>query len=480
MNYRDAYNYLESFTNYERMRGVNYAANLEGLTRVDLLMRLLHDPHERFKSVIVAGTKGKGSVAAMVESILREGGHRTGLYTSPHLHTFRERIRVNGEMIPPAEMARIVDERIVSAVDRIKALGVPTLLPSYYEIATAIAFLYFQDQGVEIAVLEVGLGGRLDAVNIARPLVSVITPISLDHTQVLGNNITEIAEEKAGVIKKGGRVISAPQSDEAMTVVMRAAAAKRARLDVVSKDVYISTHHLPEVVYDEEGIPIYQAFTLAFQAEGEQPSGRMRVKLPLLGSHQQLNAAVALAVVRTLAASGVEIDRGAILRGFGNVQWPGRLEIARRKPVVVLDGAHNADSMAKLNQAMHDLFYGHKLVVVLGIMGDKDLEGIISEMGTSNESVVGPRVEKVIVARLRHPRAAYPTEVAEVARRKGLFVEIRESVGEAIMTAVGSARAGSQDGESDPVVLVTGSLYTVAEAREHLNLAPDTSEEEGG
>ena len=478
MNYKEAYAYLESFTNYEHTPGVNYALNLDNLTRVELLMRLLGNPERSFKSVVIAGTKGKGSVAAMLDSILREAGHVTGLYTSPHLHTFRERIRVGGEMIPPGEMARIVEETVVPTVDKIKALDEPTLLPTYYEVATAIAFLYFQERGVQIAVLEVGLGGRLDAVNVTTPLVSVITPISLDHMQVLGNTVAEIAEEKAGIIKRGGRVISAPQSDDAMKVIARVASGNRARLDVISRDVYISTQHLPEVISDEEGVPLYQAFTLAFEAEGNQRGGRLRVKLPLLGSHQQLNAAVALAAIRTLEGAGVSSDPDALLRGFANVRWPGRLEIVRRKPVVVVDGAHNADSMSKLNQAMYDLFYGRKLVVVLGIMRDKDVPAIVAELGTSKDRVVGPRVEKVIVTRLKHPRAAFPTEVAQAAAATGLFVEVRESLPESIMTAVGVARAGGSGAEDDPVVLVTGSLFTVAEARQHYGLAPDLSEEE--
>ena len=197
-------------------------------------------------------------------------------------------------MIPPADMARITDQ-IRPVVDKIKDLGEPSLLPTTYELATAIAFLFFKEREVDIAVLEVGLGGRLDAVNVARPAVSVITPISLDHTQVLGDTIAAIAEEKAGIIKSETPVVVAPQSDEAMEVIRRVALARRAALQVVGNSVYVSTHHLPEVVSDEAGLPIYQAFSLAYEGTDDQPGGKVRVKLPLLGSHQQLNVATALA-----------------------------------------------------------------------------------------------------------------------------------------------------------------------------------------
>ena len=477
MNYRDAYDYLNSFTDYEKVPGSDYTKGSDNLTRVDLLLRLLGNPQASFDCIIIAGTKGKGSVAAMVDSMLREAGVTTGLYTSPHLESFRERIRVNGEMIPPSDVARLV-EQLQPVVDQIKSLGAPSLMPSTYELATALAFLYFQERGVKLAVLEVGLGGRLDAVNITNPLVSVITSISLDHTQVLGSTIGEIAGEKAGIIKKQGTVITAPQPPEAMETIKRVAAAQRATLTEATNNVYVSTHHLPEVVSDDKGVPVYQVFTLAYEATANQGPGRIRVKLPLLGSHQQVNAAVAVAAVRALADSGIEVTREQILEGFKKVKWPGRLEIVRRDPVVVIDGAHNTDSMSKLNQAMYDLFYGRKLVVVLGISRDKDVDGILAELGTGPGSAIGPRVEKIIVTRSAHARAAQPNNVANAAKKRGFYVETRDNVPEALATAVGIARAGSKGSPDDPVVLVTGSLFIVAEARRYFGLAPDLSEEQ--
>ncbi len=478
MEYREAYKYINSFTNYEHVPGVNYTQHMDGLERVQLLMRLLGTPHDSFKSVVIAGTKGKGSVAAMIAQALVEAGYKTGLYTSPHLHTLRERIQVSGQVISPEAVARIT-EQLRAAANKIRDLGEPSLLPSTYELITALAFLYFEEVGVQIAVLEVGLGGRLDAVNVTRPLVSVITAISMDHMDVLGDTIEKIAAEKAGIIKPGGRVISAPQSAEAMSVLKRAAVGNHARLSIVGNNVYVSTAHLAEVISDDDAIPIYQAFTIAFEALGNQPAGRMRIKLPLLGSHQQVNAAVALAALRTLNDQGLEISQTAMQQGFANTHWPGRFEIVNHDPVVVVDGAHNSDSMSKLMQAMHDLFYGRSIVMVLATSRDKDLAGIVSEIGASTSNIFGPRTEKVIITKSKHARAADPQELAEIVSARGLNVEVVHELPAALVTAeriAAEPQAADKDGEP-AVVLVTGSLFAVAEAREHYGLAQSDSEE---
>lgn len=476
MRYSEAFNYINSFTNYEKVPGMDRDLNADGLERVRLLLRLLGRPQTSFKSVVIAGTKGKGSVAAMMDAALREAGHRVALYTSPHLHTFRERIRVDGEMISPVGMARIV-ERIAAVVEKIKALGDPTILPTTYELATAIAFLYFQEQKVEIAVLEVGLGGRLDAVNVVNPLVSVITSISLDHMQVLGNTIAEIAGEKAGIIKPHGRVVSAPQQDEAMQVITRVVEERQAGLLVVGREVYVGTGHLPEVVADEEGVPVYQVFTLGFEDERRTPSGKLRIKLPLLGNHQQVNAAVALAALRVINEQGIEVSTNDILAAFAKVNWPGRMEVLQRKPIVVADGAHNVDSMARLGQAMADLFPKQPAVAVIGISRDKDVQGILQEIRHWSDGVVGPKIERLIVTRSSHARSTDPGEIAREAVGLGLTVELRENMSDALTRAEAVARTYAKDGEVKPVILVTGSLFVVADARSHYKLAPDLKEE---
>ena len=477
MLYKEAYDYINSFTNYEQVPGYNADLSADGLERVRFLLRLLGRPQNSFKSIVVAGTKGKGSVAAMIESVLRTAGYRTGLYTSPHLHTFRERIRINGLLIPPGEMADLTS-RLQVVVERIQTLGDPSLVPTTYELTTALGFLYFQKLGIEYGVLEVGLGGRLDAVNVVTPLVSVITSISLDHMQVLGDTLAKIAREKAGIIKLKGWVVSAPQEDEAANVLTQVADDMHAQLVVIGREIYVGTGHLPEVVSDDEGIPIYQAFTIGFDNAQGVPAAKLRIKLPLLGSHQQVNAAVAIGALRVLQEVGIRVSREAILEGLENVSWPGRLEVINRDPVVVADGAHNVESIGKLGQAVADIFPKRPVIVVLGTSRDKDIPGILAELRGWTDGYSGPSVERLIVTSSNHPRSADPTTIAQQAVAAGFTVELREDVRSALARAATAARLLARSSETDPIVLATGSLFVVAEAREAYGLAPDLAEEQ--
>ncbi|MDQ5826087.1 MAG: bifunctional folylpolyglutamate synthase/dihydrofolate synthase [Chloroflexota bacterium] len=477
MRYADAYNYINSFTNFETVPGLNIDTEFDGLERVRLLLRLLGRPHKSFRSIVVAGTKGKGSVSAMLDSVLRQSGHSVGLFTSPHLHSYRERIRVNGEMIGTDDVVRLVT-RLRSVIERISWLEDPTLMPTTYEITTALAFLYFQERNIDIAVLEVGLGGRLDAVNIVDdPLVSVITSISLDHTQVLGDTIAQIAREKAGIIKHDGLVVSAPQVPDAMEVINEVAERQNAQVAVVGREVYISTDHLPEIVFDDDMVPLYQAFNVRFGADEDTRRNRMRIKTPLLGSHQQVNTAIALTVLRLLVQMGVNVQREAVVEGFLRVDWPGRLEVVNRSPIVMVDGAHNVDSMTKLNQAMGELFHRQRLVLVLGTSNDKDISGMVEELGNWAGSILGLMIEHVIATRSRHPRAADPHLIAEQADLRGLKSQVIEVPAEAFRRAEEMALALGPNSYGPPIVLVTGSLFIVAEARQYYGLAPDLSEE---
>lgn len=476
MLYRDVYNYINSFTNFERVPGLNLDTEHDGLERFRLLMRLLGRPHRQFKSIIVAGTKGKGSVAAMLDSALREAGYHTGLYTSPHLHTLRERMRIDGELISIDDVVRLA-QRVSPVVERISWLEDPTLIPTTYELITALAFLYFQEQKVDFAVLEVGLGGRLDAVNICEPLISVITSISLDHTQVLGDTLEQIAEEKAGIIKQNGHVVTAPQAPEVMAVINRVASERNADVTSVGRDVYISTDQLPEVVFDDDMVPQHQVFNVRMEGEEPGQSIRMRIKTPLLGSHQQVNATLALGALGKLVELGIKIDREAVVAGLRNVNWPGRLEVVHRDPVVIVDGAHNVDSMSKLNQAVSELFHLRRLIVVLGISNDKDIPGIIGELSHMVGSFLGLQVERVIVTRADNARAADPREIVQQAIHRGLKVEMRDTVPVALRRAEELANNLGANEFGTPVILVTGSLFVVAEARAHYGLAPDLTAE---
>jgi dihydrofolate synthase/folylpolyglutamate synthase len=473
MRYTEAFDYLNSFTNYEKTPGIDRDLSADGLERFRLLLRLLDRPQLAYPAILVAGTKGKGSVCAMMDSMLREAGLRAGFYSSPHLHTFRERIRVDGEIIPAADLVRLV-EAVRPVVERIQGLGDPSIVPTTYELATALAFLYFRERQVNIAVLEVGLGGRLDATNVVNPIVSVITSISLDHTEVLGDTIGEIAGEKAGIIKAHGRVVSAPQVEEARRVLVEVAEDRRATLRFVGQEIYVASGHLPEVVLDEHGVPEYQAFTIAQSGNG-MPD-KIRVKLPLLGGHQQVNAAVAVAALREARAGGIEVPRHALQNGLAKCHWPARMEIVRKDPTVVVDGAHNVDSFIKLGQTVADLFQAPEAILVVGFSRDKNIGGILEELRAWTDGIAGPTIKRLIITRSRHPRGAEALELAHQAGLLGLPAEAAESTGAALARA--EYLAGQHtEGERAPVIVVAGSLFIAAEAREHYGRAPDLSEE---
>ncbi len=455
MDYAEALRYLYSFTDYEKKTGYSAAESFD-LRRPQELLALLGAPQNRFPSILVAGTKGKGSTSVMVASILQAAGLRVGLYSQPHLHTFRERIRVNGRLISPEETARAM-EAVIPAVDELRMnrpdLGVPTT----YEVATAMAMHYFASQQLDLVILEVGLGGRLDAANVVTPLVSVITPVSLDHVQILGNSITEIAREKAGIIKERGVVVAADQTEEGLRVIRRVAAERSAQLLVARPDLLESPEEQPAAAL-EEGEPAVPTRERT-RAVLRGPSGEAyRVELPLLGTHQLANAATAIAIVEQLVKKGFSVGHEAVERGLRQVRWPGRLEILQRQPLVVADGAHNGDSARKLASALRESFVYRRLILVLATSADKDVEGIVAALGTE--------ASMVIATRSRHPRAADPERLATVAREACPQVEVTSS----FASAIGMATALAEPGD---LICVTGSLFVVADARDHFGLATE-------
>jgi len=434
MNYRQALDYIYSFTDLERRTG--YTIGEFTLNRIEGLLALLDNPHLGFPSVHVAGTKGKGSTAAMIASILQTAGYHTGLYTSPHLHTFRERIRVDGRLISPEEVAFFTD----LLRPRLEELDES---PSTFEVTTALAFLYFSRRDVDIAVLEVGLGGRLDATNVVNPLVSVITSLSFDHTAILGNTLAQIAWEKAGIIKERGRVICAPQPQEALEVIENVCRDKGAELFLVGREWRWGR---------KEGSRDGQSFWVESFLEAGKPRRYDDLWIPLAGRHQLINAAMAVGAVELLRLRGMDIPTWAIYRGLAEVQWPGRLEVISHRPLVVVDGAHNVDSARRLVEAIEEDFPHERLVLVFGASTDKDIPGMLKELL--------PLAQQVIVTRARHPRAAEPSLLAEEVRRRGREPILAEDVPQAIGKAL-SLAWGAKD-----LVLVTGSLFLVAEARE--------------
>lgn len=436
MDYQSALDYILSFTNYEKIPGWCYSADFD-LRRVEDLLARLGNPHLAARSVHVAGTKGKGSTATMIAAVLGAAGYRVGLYTSPHLHTLRERICVGGSLISEEEVSTLI-EKLLPQVDAVNHHGTYGQLTTF-EILTALAFAYFEKKRVEFQVLEVGLGGRLDATNVVHPDVCVITPISLDHTEVLGDSLAAIAAEKSGIIKPGSTVVSSLQPPEAMAVIKRVCLQKRARLVRVGSDITWQKGS-----FDLSG--------QTFQVEGRK--GSYHITLPLLGDHQLENAATAVAVIESLSDLGFSLPPESIAAGMAGIRFPGRLQILRHHPMLVVDGAHNADSARRLKEAIVKYFAPERLVLIMGVSLDKDVAGIAEELL--------PLSDTVIVTRSGHPRSISPDILTAEFSRWGVKAVKTQSVASAIEYALGTA------GERD-LICVTGSLFVVAEAIEYVN-----------
>ncbi len=446
MTYRDALNYIFSFTNFEVTPAGDYSSRTFDLTRMERLLAALGNPHRKFDSVHVAGTKGKGSTAAMIESVLRAAKYLTGFYTSPHLHTFRERIRVGGEMIS--------QDDVIAGVEKLKPLAEQIPGITTFEVMTALALDYFAARKVELAVLEVGLGGRLDATNVVTPRVSVITSISYDHTAILGNTLAEIAREKAGIIKPGVPVVASPQQLEALTVIQAIAREKNAPLVAIDADFrfQISDFRLRSVPLGFQVSPQAQnldtqSFTLARQSD----FSLLAINLNLVGRHQLANATTTLAAILVLREQGIVISDTAIRDGFANVEWHGRFELLAREPYLIADGAHNADSAKQLVRTLRELFPNARLHFVFGASNDKDITGMFAELL--------PHAKSLFLTRSHNPRAADPAHLAELAAPYRVPTQTASDLESALHDA-------TQHAEKDDVVCVTGSLFVVAEARE--------------
>jgi dihydrofolate synthase/folylpolyglutamate synthase len=426
--YHDALAYIYSLTDYEQGGFAAYAPQNYDLERVRQLLDLVGNPQQTFESVHIAGTKGKGSTAAMVESVLRAAGYRTGLFTSPHLHTFRERIQASGNLIPEADVVLLVDEMrpLADLVDNITT----------FELMTALALAWFAREGVEWAVLEVGLGGRLDATNVVNPAVAVITSLSLDHTAVLGDTLAQIAAEKAGIIKPGVPVVSAPQPDEALDVIQATCARKAASLTLVGR----------HWTWDAgESTPDGQAFSVR-HADGVMD----RLWIPLLGEHQLVNATTAVATLSKLPDSDAAISEDAIREGLQRVRWPGRLEVLARGPWLVVDSAHNGDSATRLMAALRAHFSFHRLTVVVGASADHVTPEM---MGAFLDAA-----DRAIATQSGHPRAASPEWLRLRAEEMGFRMEACATVPEALDLALEGAAKGD-------LICFAGSVFVAAEAR---------------
>jgi dihydrofolate synthase/folylpolyglutamate synthase len=420
--------YAEAVARVLALRGGEHAGMRPGLERIEGLLAALGHPEERYTLVQVGGTNGKGSIASMLAAILKAGGRRVGLYTSPHLCSFRERIRVNAEPIAPD-----------AVVDGVDALG--TLLARFdatmFEATTALALDHFAREAVDVAVLEVGLGGRLDATTVGRPAATVLGPIDLDHQQYLGSTLAAIAAEKAAIIRSG-IALSAAQAPEAAAVVLRRAQEAHVPLLLEGRDLAVTV----------------QARSLAGQRISVTgPDGKLvGLELPLLGAYQPANALLAVAAARVLGAG-----EPAIRAGLARARWPGRLEIVRRDPLLVLDGAHNPAGARALARSLRELFGADPLTLVLGLSQDKDAPAILGSLV--------PLATRVVLTRASNPRAADPHALLAALPPGSPPVQMAESPAEALGMAMQSPHT--------PIICVAGSLFLLGDVLTWLAGEPD-------
>jgi len=434
--YDSALKFLFSQTDYEQMLRVRYNRDTFSLDRMKLLLKKLGNPHEKLRTVHIAGTKGKGSTATMLAEMLRACGHKVGLYTSPHIIDVRERITINGEMISRAALAKLISntERHIRAMEDDK--------PTFFEIFTTLAFCYFAEQKVDIAVIEAGLGGRLDSTNVLKPTVCGLTSISLDHVQQLGKDIASIASEKAGIMKRDIPVISVQQMPEAKRALKKAAKTAKTPLMFTGEDIEFSYRVESS---RQDGCHARVCLTT--------PRSRFEhLPVPLLGEHQALNCGLALALLDQLKAKGMKIDDEQAMSGLSGVCVPGRMELVSEDPRVLVDGAHNAASIQALMRAIGQHIPYDSMVMVFGCAADKDIHGMMNQIATGADKVVFTRASDNV-------RAAKPKDLAEIYEEcSGRAGQTAETLAEAMSIARSAA-------SREDLICVTGSFYLVGEAK---------------
>lgn len=406
------------------------------LSQIIHFLQKLGNPHKDRTTVHIAGTKGKGSTSAMTTSILDVAGYTTGLFTSPHLHSFCERIRVGMDQIPEQEFADLV-ERLLPVREKATLPGRKVTL---FELITAMAFSHFKDKGLPVQVMEVGLGGRLDSTNVVDPNVCGITSLGLDHTEVLGDSLAEIAFEKAGIIKPKVPVISAPQEAEALNVLRDIAEERDSRLLVVGEDIRFKA--LSNSLDGQE----FELLT---------SENTYNLKIPLLGGYQITNAAVTVGIIEALISQGMNITADDIVYGLSKVQWPCRLEVLNRQPLIIADGAHNPHAAKEVVKSIRDMFSDKRIILIAGIQANHDVDKLVMEL-----SYMSPDV--VLTTRSRHPRAVDPNSITEMFRSYVSEVYPSHSVKNALDMALNIVK-------EDDLILSIGSLFVAAETREIIN-----------
>jgi len=443
--YEEALDFLYSFIDYSLKRNFRNAAEKFDLDRMLNFMSLLGDPQEDYEIIHIAGTKGKGSVSSLCASTLLAEGFKVGLYTSPHMVRFTERIKIDDQEISKLAVVEII-EQLKPITEKVPDI-------TSFELMTAMAFLYFSQKEVDYGVFEVGLGGRLDATNIVTPLVSVITSISYDHVKILGDTLSEIAFEKGGIIKEGIPVVVAPQKEEARLKLEQIAQERNAPMIQVGRDyLYAADSHSLQsqhfLLWTPDEQPMVDEF---IESGGRDIWSPLRLRIPLLGFHQVENAATAYAALKTAEKLGLTLSQEAYRKGFSNVQWPGRMEVINHNPTILLDSAHNRYSALRLRQSLDDYFPGLPVIMVFGASEDKDIDGMFQELL--------PRVRRVITTQSIHPRAIEAEELEELAHRFGRSALAVKPVEDALELALHEAG-------QEAVILVTGSIFVVAAVKE--------------
>ena len=425
MTYKEAMDYISSVGRF----GSNY-----GLERTFRLLELLGSPQEKIKLIHIAGTNGKGSTTAMVTKILRGFGYKVGMYTSPYLEEFEERIQINGEKIKKDTLVNLLGH-VKNAIDKVIEEGYEH--PTEFEIITALMFLHFYNEKVDYGVIEVGLGGRLDSTNVIIPKVSVITSISLDHMNILGDSLKDIAKEKAGIIKDGIPVILYPQEKEVEEVILKIAEEKNSKVYLVKKE----NGKLIDINYEE----LYQNLQI------KSYKNTYSINLPLLGEHQILNLGVALNTIEILCElENISIDINIMEKSLQDVKWIGRLEVLGKKPTILIDGAHNIDAIRALRKNVEKYFKYNKIYLLLGILADKQVQEMIEE--------ITPIAEKVYALTPHSERAELSEDLKKEIEKCNSNVVALENYEEALLLAI-------KEADEEDLVLISGSLYMIGDMR---------------
>jgi dihydrofolate synthase/folylpolyglutamate synthase len=433
--YDSALKFLYTQTDYEQMLRVRYNSDTFSLERMRLLLKKLGDPHKNLKTVHIAGTKGKGSTCTMLADMLRACNYKVGLYTSPHICDIRERIMVDGQMISQAELARLIchlEPIIEKSIDK----------PTFFEIFTAMGFCYFADQKVDIAVIETGLGGRLDSTNVIQPEVCGITSISMDHMHQLGNSLGLIATEKAGIFKPSIPAISVQQESEAKRSLRRVAKETGTELLFAGDDIEFSYR-----VESSRQVGCHTRVCLTTERSRFE-----HLVVPLPGEHQALNCGLALALLDQLKLRGMKIDDQLAMKGLAGVYLPGRMEMIGQDPRMLVDGAHNAASVQALMRAIGQHIPYDSMVVVFGCAADKDIAGMMNQIATGADKVIFTRAAN-------NPRAANPADLAAAyEERSGRLAQVTDTLTAALHIAKSAVTR-------EDIICVTGSFYLVGEAK---------------